>query len=577
MENIEAGPSQPKAGPSSYSAADRTAAPSSHSAVLPAPTPAPERPLAQTHFYSVEYPGYVHPTSVPLAIERLGGPNAIDGAFRRATGRDKVESLLELRLRPGNPYAHPVPGEIVPTNNVVLKVVKRRRKSKEGEKGNGALGEYTVEAVGVVPKTARFRSMADFQYQPDMSDPVAQLRKAMDTMDGEDAPMVPSRSLRRHGTVDSILRYHIPPEKEDYTVTEADPAAMDIDPQLLGEGELAGPSPPTKIRSNLRLFTPPLFSRQGVPQNYNYKANPASVETIVVDEETGKEKKRLINRMRWKGFGPIAISYADKGVPDKPSAAVEEQRSQADKRILKRLEELFEERPVWTRAAIFNQFTPMEVRDIINSKYLLPLVSYVFEDGPWRDTYVRLGYDPRQDPEARFYQRLYFRNINHPISRPSVVSRRQEQRNESAQARFSGVDDRRSHIFDGVTVTSETAAFQLCDITDPMLKEMIEDEDAVRETCNERDGWYTTHALERIKTVLRHKFFSLLLGHVATREECERLLVPEEGTDKLPQRHRHRLKAGKHNMAKGALPPEDAAAHRLMTTLEQQRKTFPTR
>lgn len=42
----------------------------------------------------------------------------------------------------------------------------------------------------------------------------------------------------------------------------------------------------------------------------------------------------------------------------------------------------------------------------------------------------------------------------------------------------------RSHIFDGVTKTSETAAFQLCDITDPMLKEMIEDEDEVRDTCN---------------------------------------------------------------------------------------------
>lgn len=30
--------------------------------------------------------------------------------------------------------------------------------------------------------------MADFQYQPDMSDPVAKLRLAMDTMDGIIAP-----------------------------------------------------------------------------------------------------------------------------------------------------------------------------------------------------------------------------------------------------------------------------------------------------------------------------------------------------------------------------------------------------
>lgn len=123
------------------------------------------------------------------------------------------------------------------------------------------------------------------------------------------------------------------------------------------------------------------------------------------------------------------------------------------------------------------------------------------------------------------------------------------------------MDERRSHIFDGVTVTSETAAFQLCDIKDDMLKEMIEaeDEESLRGACNERDGWYTTHALECIKTVLRHKFFSLLQGHIATQEECERLLVPQEGTNKLPQQYRHKLKYGKHNMAKGALPPEDAA------------------
>ena len=42
----------------------------------------------------------------------------------------------------------------------------------------------------------------------------------------------------------------------------------------------------------------------------------------------------------------------------------------------------------------------------------------------------------------------------------------------------------RSHIFDGVTVTKETAAFQLCDIEDEMLKEMIEDEEDLRESCN---------------------------------------------------------------------------------------------
>jgi general transcription factor 3C polypeptide 5 (transcription factor C subunit 1) len=35
------------------------------------------------------------------------------------------------------------------------------------------------------------------------------------------------------------------------------------------------------------------------------------VVTSVVDEETGEEKKRMINRMRWKGYGPAAIMFTD--------------------------------------------------------------------------------------------------------------------------------------------------------------------------------------------------------------------------------------------------------------------------
>jgi hypothetical protein len=36
-----------------------------------------------------------------------------------------------------------------------------------------------------------------------------------------------------------------------------------------------------------------------------------------------------------------------------------------------------------------------------SSKVLLPMVCYVFQDGPWRDTLVRFNYDPRKDPDAR--------------------------------------------------------------------------------------------------------------------------------------------------------------------------------
>lgn len=39
-----------------------------------------------------------------------------------------------------------------------------------------------------------------------------------------------------------------------------------------------------------------------------------SVPTTVVDEKTGEEKKRLINKARWKGYGPTSVSFVEKGV-----------------------------------------------------------------------------------------------------------------------------------------------------------------------------------------------------------------------------------------------------------------------
>lgn len=121
---------------------------------IPDKLTAPLRPLVSTHYYSIEYPGYVQPTSVPLAVERLGGQPSIDTAFKHVSG--KTYSLLELHLRPGDPFAHPVAGEVITTNNILLKIVKRRKKRLEGKVEHP--GEYTVEAMGVIPKTARFRS-----------------------------------------------------------------------------------------------------------------------------------------------------------------------------------------------------------------------------------------------------------------------------------------------------------------------------------------------------------------------------------------------------------------------------------
>ena len=82
-----------------------------------------------------------------------------------------------------------------------------------------------------------------------------------------------------------------------------------------------------------------------------------SVVTTIIDEETGDEKKRLINKMRWKGFGPASIMFSEKEVrrfhecfayicniavqvPTKPPPNCEELRDQFDQGLLKDLEKV---------------------------------------------------------------------------------------------------------------------------------------------------------------------------------------------------------------------------------------------
>jgi len=130
--------------------------------IIDAQKRAPSRELPTTHFYSVEYPGYVRPESVSKAIDTLGGQSSIERAFRR--NAPKEDSLLELNLRPDNPFSHPLPGDLVPTNNILLRVVKRRLKRPPPNDDDHdvdpqtVVGQYTAVAVGVIPKTARFRS-----------------------------------------------------------------------------------------------------------------------------------------------------------------------------------------------------------------------------------------------------------------------------------------------------------------------------------------------------------------------------------------------------------------------------------
>lgn len=78
--------------------------------------------------------------------------------------------------------------------------------------------------------------------------------------------------------MEGIRAYRLPQETEDYTIDDPSAMDVDIDPQLVGRTHPEAQH--STQRSNLRLFPPPIFSRQGISQNYKY-ISPTPSNTLI--------------------------------------------------------------------------------------------------------------------------------------------------------------------------------------------------------------------------------------------------------------------------------------------------------
>ncbi|CAO1620593.1 unnamed protein product [Parajaminaea phylloscopi] len=596
-------------------------------------------------------------------------------------------------------FRHPLSGELVETGNLVAVVRRRiwRKKRKIRNNDHDSSGaaasvsgswsqpqsseegvkEYTVEPLGVVRTTARWRKLADFLYEPDLNGPLststdrrgddeeiveipAALRAPQRTADFDkavgDCVMMPAEdttgrqaalqgeeasrgqtssvagsnsdidaamtqvestqslheghpagasSMSDHrpaelsngsaqdripsgsrpgasepapprggllSLYDALMRmdvkslrsFAVPVEKEDYEVTRSSP------------GESASPASATsKPLSNLRMVPPPAFTRVEIPHGYAFRQPPtSSIETWqrINPDGTRLDVRRWANNSRWQGIAPHEWFFAsNQPIPTQPPPQVARCRDRCDARLLRRLEALFTERPVWTRAALLNQFESVEDRRNINfNKEYVPLVAYAIRDGCYSNAYVRLGFDVRESPESRFYQILKFQTPDKQASPGRArfskayggahASGAGERMARNAQAahedenhpRESGDADvgsgtegalvadtvensgpaysepRQDHLFDGEHKPGRNPTFILADVTDPLARPYIEAKGPGNVLANPstETGWFTSIALERIKAVVGVRFHTLHAeGRPATQLEVREALT----------------------------------------------------
>ena len=159
-------------------------------------------------------------------------------------------------------------------------------------------------------------------------------------------------------------------------------------------------------------------------------------------------------------------------IPTGPSPDLPPIESQlpAMQRLIFEVRKLFEVRPIYTRRALMNSL-PGNEWDVVGqstAKYVYQYVGYLWSSGPWRDAVVRFGVDPRQDPECRKYQTMMFMLDRRPKDNGAKESRTMSELVEIRQ-----MPQKESHLFNGKHITTDGKVWQVCDLTDPLLRDLL--------------------------------------------------------------------------------------------------------
>ena len=381
------------------------------------------------------------------------------------------EPVVGVSLRTNDPLAKKISSVGVDTRNILVKVTLPKRTGRKRKRGSNEPFEeplweegesnsvtaldllarmrdnkdsYSIEPIGMINETHRFRNPPDFQ-----------LRTG-------DVPIM--REIKKHALTPSYDTL-----KDFY-----------IDPTPGPQGITAFPAPPQ-------------FVTTAQPFRYDYEQAPGLSFALNEQGQTiGLNAKPSLRRQT------RAVAPDIPEVPQGPPEALGHTPFGVHLNgAIEELNNLLDERPLVTRRVAMNHIP--HYSDTI-FKEAIEWIGYSFKSGPWRDTLIKYGVDPRKDPKYRFYQTMMFQ-----LDKKAAKIRGAQSSKWTRSKRHIPDDNWQSHIFDGKHVTLNGKTWQVCDVTDPLVHDILNTED-VPETCDVNLwGWYHNGTLAKARVIMRTK------------------------------------------------------------------------
>ncbi|KAL8851997.1 MAG: hypothetical protein Q9221_003102 [Calogaya cf. arnoldii] len=475
---------------------------------------APWLTLPPVSIVGIEHPFLV--TDITKAVATLGGSRKVEkvqylhallfpfASSKRLQlmGKDSTGIEADLHLRPGDRDSKPIASFNSKTNNVLLKITVPKRTGRKRKRGSDGEWQRDVETTASI---ARF-----------LSDPQDARRLVRSMQDNCNRYKVePIGSVKQTHRFRRLPDFVWSTEKNPF-MTKMKDHILPFDYTRLKNFKF---DMSRGIQEENDIVPPPRWTHQTIPYNYSYRQNPA-VQPVF--STTGS----IIRNMQVPRRNRIPmVAHSTSTVPTKPPEDIipESSLPESFRSLLTAMREILVQRPVCTRRYLQNNI-PLDIWKEVgpnSAKQLWQYVGYIWNSGPWRDSICALGVDPRKDREMRWYQTMLFQLEAEPG----------DTRLDKAKASKTRVDreltatgkNREGHIFDGRTVSLDGKVWQLCDITDPLLRSMLET-NTVRDECNQKsDGWFTNGTMAKVRVIMKAKIQMILTGNVDDAEQNEEL------------------------------------------------------
>lgn len=261
-------------------------------------------------------------------------------------------------------------------------------------------------------------------------------------------------------------------------------------------------------KAGAEIQPPPMWTTLGIPFNWGYHQN--TLNSVVRNQETGELS--LINSSK----PPLQeTDYLPTDVATIPTKSKFDLPAEPLLRsLVLYVKTLMEERPIWTRRALSNRAAEHPSHYLL--KFAIQHIGYQFKSGPFRDAIIKFGLDPRTDPKWRIYQTLFFKLYER--DRREGTSWRDVKSTYTKHIVYGSapLEPTQSHIFNGTSMVMDGKVWQLCDITDPFTRHVI-DSVALRDKYESKnDGYYANGSWAKIKAIMRTKLMAIRVGKVLT-------------------------------------------------------------